>query len=130
MGILEDAHLLELAQKITDEKELQHLGLKILKIRANTVDSALTNKRDIQDAAHEVLKTWYKNQESKQEAYRNLYRELVNNGRKFWANELKRSVTGRVDSRPEHREYSVKASFILDRNQKHNRKRIRFQNSI
>ena len=33
-------------------------------------------------------------QESRQEAYRNLYRELVNNGRQLWANELKQSVTG------------------------------------
>ena len=111
---MEDAHLLELAQKITDEKELQHLGLKILKIPANTVDSALTNKKDIRDAGLEVLKTWYVDRQSRQEAYRNLYRELVNNGRQLWANELKQSVIGTVDPRPEHREYSVKASFIFD----------------
>ena len=129
-GNLEDAHLLELAQKITDEKELQHLGLKILKIRANIVDSALTNKRDIRDAALEVLKTWYHNQESRQEVYRKLYTELVNNGRQLWANELKQSVTGTVDLKPlcEDRKYSVKASFIFDRNQKQNRKQIRIQN--
>ena len=127
---MEDVHLLEVAQKITDENELQHLGLKILKIRANTVDSALTNKKDIRDAALEVLKTWYHNQQSRQEAYRSLYTELVNNVRQLWANELKQSVTGTVDSKPlsEHREYSVKACFIFDRNQKQNRNR--FQNLI
>ena len=127
---MEDVHLLEMAQRITDKKQLQHLGLNILKVSADKLASALYNEKDIQDAALEVLKTWYDSQESREEAYRNLYTELVNNGRQLWANELKQSVTGRVDSRPEHREYSVKASFILDRHQKHNRKRIRFQNSI
>ena len=89
--------------------ELQHLGLNILKVQANRIDSALYNERDIQEAALDVLKTWYHSQESRQEAYRNLYTELVNNGRQLWANELKQSVTGTVDSKPlsEHRKYLV-----------------------
>ena len=100
VGILEYAHLWEVAQRITDENELQHLGLKILKVRENKVASALYNKRNIQGAALVVLKTWYDSQESRQEAYRSLYTELVNNGRQLWAKELKQSVTGTVDSKP------------------------------
>ena len=92
-----------MAQKITDEQELQHLGLNILKVPANKIDSTLYNKKDIQDAALEVLKTWYKNQQSKEKAYKSLYLELVNNGRQLWANELKQSVTGTVDSK--HRKF-------------------------
>ena len=109
-GTLEDAHLLEVAQRITDKSELRHLGLNILKVPANKVDSTLTNERDIQDAAYTVLQTWYHNQQSRQDAYKSLYRELVNNGRQLWANELKQSVTGTVDSEPlsEHRTYYVK----------------------
>ena len=106
---MEGAHLLEMAQRITNKMELQHLGLNILKVSANEIDSALTNERDIRDAALEVVKTWYKNQESIEKTYRSLYRELVNNRRQLWANELKQSVTGIVDSKPisEHREYLV-----------------------
>ena len=57
---MEDAHLLEMAQRNTDKKQLQHLGLNILKVSADKVASALYNEKDIQDAALEVLKTWYK----------------------------------------------------------------------
>ena len=98
-----------MAQRITDQKELLHLGLNILKVPANKVDSAFYNERYIQDAALYVLKTWYHNQESKEKAYRNLYRELVNNGRQLLANELKQSVTSRVDSESlyTHRKYIV-----------------------
>ena len=108
-GILEAAHLWEVAQRITDENELQHLGFKILKVSENKVASALYNKRNIQGAALVVLKTWYDSQESRQEAYRNLYRQLVNNGRQLWANELKQSVTGATVPIPlsEHRKYPV-----------------------
>ena len=107
---MEDVHVWELAQRITDENELRHLGLKILKVPANEIDSALTNERDIREAALVVLKTWYKNQQSKEEAYRNLYTELVNNRRQLWANELKQSVTGTLDSKPlsEHRKHLVR----------------------
>ena len=94
-----------MAQRITNKRELQHLGLNVLKVPANKIDSALTNERDIHDAALEVLKTWYHNQESRQEAYRKLYLELVNNGRQLWANELKQSVTTALC---EHREYIVR----------------------
>ena len=106
-GILEVAHLWEVAQRITDENELQHLGLKILKVCKDKVDSALYNKKNIQAAALLVLKAWYDSQESRDEAYRKLYRELVNNGRQLWANELKQSVTGATVPIPlsEHRKY-------------------------
>ena len=78
------------------------------------MDSALYNEREIQDAAQKVLQTWYDNQESKQEAYRNLYTALYSNGWRLLAGELKQWVTGTVDSKPpsEYREYLVKASLL------------------
>ena len=100
-------HLWELAQTITNEQHLRDLGLKVLKVPANRIDSALTNKRDIRDAALEVLKTWYHDQESIQEAYRNLYRELKNNGRQLWANELKQSVEGTKETALYRESYSI-----------------------
>ena len=99
-----------MAQRITDESQLRHLGLNILKLSTAKVDSALHDKKYIQDAAYKVLQTWYVDQESRQEAYRTLYIELLNNGRQLWATELKQSVTGTVDSEPLRgdRKYSVR----------------------
>ena len=94
---MEDAHLLEVAQRITNQQKLQHLGLKILKIPEYNVDSALYNEREIHDAVHKVLKVWYQSQNNRQEAYRNLYTTLYSNGWKLLAGELKHWVEGTTE---------------------------------
>ena len=93
-GIWEDAHLFEMSLRIMDKQELQHLGLKVLKVPSHTVDSATYNEKEIQDAAHKLLKTWYQNQINREEAYKNLYTALWDNGLRLLAGDLKQLVTG------------------------------------
>ena len=69
-GILEDWHMLNLAHRITNEQELRDLGTRALKVPEYITNAALYNHRTcIQDAAHEVLSTWRKQQVNDQEAY-------------------------------------------------------------
>ena len=91
---MEDADIWNLAKSITSKQQLRDLAMNILKIPSKTVDSALYNEREIQDAAQKVLQTWYDDQENRQEAYRNLYTALYNNGWRLLAGELKQSVEG------------------------------------
>ena len=64
------------------------------------MDSALYNEREIQDAAQKVLQTWYDNQQSRREAYRNLYTALCNNGWKLLAGELQQWEEGTKETSP------------------------------
>ena len=89
---LTDTHLWELAQRITSEQELRDLGLRVLHLPGYKVDSVLQNKRDIELAAHEALKTWRKRWETPQEAYQNLYKGLCKLGWRWLAGELKNWV--------------------------------------
>ena len=89
---------MKVAQRITNKNELQNLGLKVLKIAGYNVDSALYDEKDIQSSAHKVLKTWYQDQNNRQEAYRNLYTALYNYGWRLLAGELKQSVEGTTTS--------------------------------
>ena len=97
---LEDDHIWDLAKSITSKQQLWDLALNILKIPAKRVDSALYNEREIQDAALVVLKTWQQGQNNRQEAYRNLYTALYNNGWKLLAEELKQWVEGTTARSP------------------------------
>ena len=97
---MEDTHIWNLAKSITSKQQLRDLALNILKVTGKTVDSALYNEREIQDAAQKVLQTWYDNQENRQEAYRNLYKALYSNGWKLLAGELKQWVEGTTKPSP------------------------------
>ena len=88
LGILNDDHLWQLAKRITNIPELRDLGLNILKLPTYTVEAALYNEKKIQDAAFKLLQNWYDNQENKEQAYRNLYKQLVFNGQNLLAHEL------------------------------------------
>ena len=102
---LEDTHLWELAQRITSEQALRDLGLKALRLPGYKVDTVLYNRRDIELAAHEALKTWRDNQETPQEAYQNLYNCLCKLGWKRLAGELEKWV--KHTSSPESPDLSV-----------------------
>ena len=97
VGTLEDAHIWNLAKSISNKQQLRDLALNILKLPSKTVDSALYNEREIQDAAQKVLQTWYDDQENRQVAYWNLYTALYNGGWRFMAGELKQSVEGATE---------------------------------
>ena len=81
-------------KRVTNKDELRDLGLKVLKVPAYKVDSALYNENEIQNAAYELLQIWYSDQRNEGEAYRNLYNQLVKNGRELLAGELKQWVQG------------------------------------
>ena len=95
---MEDTQLWELAERITSEQELRDLGLNVLRLPGYKVDSALYNKKDIELAAHETLKTWMKNQETPKVVYQNLHRGLSNHGRRQLANELLPQISDKPSS--------------------------------
>ena len=97
---LEDTHLWDLAQRITSEQELLHLGLKVLRLDGYKVASALNNKKHIQLAALEVLNSWIANQTNREEAYGNLYRALGDHGWSLLQDELRKRVLNSTSSRP------------------------------
>ena len=72
LGTLTDAHIWDLAQRITDIHQLLDLGLKILKVQGYRVDAAVNNETEIQLAALRILKIWFNAQPNRQEAYRHL----------------------------------------------------------
>ena len=82
-GTLQDDHIWNLAKSVTSKQQLRDLALNVLKIPGYTLDSALYNEREIQDAAQKVVQTWYQGQNNRQEAYRELYPALYSNGWRF-----------------------------------------------
>ena len=85
---LTDAHIWNLSKRITSESELMDLGINVLKQRELLIKAALYNKKEIQDATHEVLSTWAKEQDSRREAYTNLHAGL----KKYQMNELAKEL--------------------------------------
>ena len=100
LDFLTDAHLWELAQRITSEQELRDLGLKVLRLPGYKVDLVLHNKKDIELAAHEALKTWRKKHETPHEAFQNLYKGLCNLEWRWLAGELKNWVEDSTSPEP------------------------------
>ena len=88
-GTLRSAHLLEVAQRITNEEELVDLGLKALKLPDYKLDAASTNAPDIQQAAYKILQTWAKRFESGKEAHKILLKSLKHCGMNKLATLLK-----------------------------------------
>ena len=52
------------------------LGVNVLKLPEYTINAALYDKREIQSAAHKVLRTWMKKQTDRREAYTTLHNQL------------------------------------------------------
>ena len=95
---LEDSHILNLSQRITSEQELRDLGTKVLKVPEHIIDTALYNHRtSINDAAHDVLCTWLKDQPAKLEAYMNLQAGLKRAHMNQLATQLRMWVQGTED---------------------------------
>ena len=81
---LTDSAVLDLSKRITNEAELVELGVDVLNLPDHIIDAAVYNKKEIQSAAHTVLRTWMKKQTNRQEAYTTLCAEL----RRYEKNEL------------------------------------------
>ena len=81
-------HIWKLAERITSEQQLKDIGLKVLKICDFKIESALTDRTNINLAAHLALKTWARDQNNRCEAYTNLVSALRSNGFKDLAGKL------------------------------------------
>ena len=76
-------------QKITDYGTLRELAYRGLKLKSDRIESAITNKQnDIQSAANNLLNTWFKNQNNREEAFSNLHKALKECQLEILANEL------------------------------------------
>ena len=77
---LTENHIVQLSERMATETEVRNLGMSVLKLSRCEVQSALTsNSKDIQSAASEVLHKWLLQQESRQQALRNLIDSLREN---------------------------------------------------
>ena len=74
------------------------LGVSVLKLPEYTIDAALYDKKEIQSAAHKLLRTWMKKQTNRQDAYTALYDGLRKSKLNQLALLLKQSVVGTVES--------------------------------
>ena len=90
---MDDSHLWELAQRITTRQELLDLGLTVLGLPHHQVNSALTNNRDVDLAAHHILQIWCKQYTSSLEAYTALYTSLKQCGKSQLAAQLQDLVS-------------------------------------
>ena len=86
--ILKDEHLVKLSQRISSERELLELGVNGLKLKDYVIKTALYNKREIQSAVYEVLSSWLKRYESREEAFGLLETALKECNMKSLAEEL------------------------------------------
>ena len=94
LGSLEDEHIWKLAERITDEQQLNDIGLKVLHIPSSKIESSLTDKKNINLAARSVLRTWVSDQNNRCEAYTNLVSGLGSNGFKDLARKLTQWAEG------------------------------------
>ena len=86
--VLKDEHLVKLSQRISSERELLELGVNGLKLKDYVIKTALYNKRDIQSAVYEVLSSWLKRYENREEAFGLLETALKECDMKSLADEL------------------------------------------
>ena len=67
--------LLEVSERLHDRKDITRLGLK-LGIQDHIINAALANDARVTNAAHNILKDWFKGQNSRESAYRVLVQAL------------------------------------------------------
>ena len=87
---LTDAQLFNLSQRFTKEIDLNRLGINSLGVEDYVIDGCIMkSNRDIQIAAHNVLKHWRKAQTDTREVYQKLCKVMIKvNMGKFMAETL------------------------------------------
>ena len=69
-GVLTDEHLVQLPQRLTNFGNLRSLayrGLKLEHEEHEEIEQPITNQpNDVQSAAHDILQTWVKQQETRE----------------------------------------------------------------
>ena len=95
---LEDEHVLELSKRIANETDLNEFGVKVLQMPQYDIDAALTNHpREIQMAAHDILKKWVIALDKREIAYNTLIKNLQQSDLRNWTNKLKDIVHGKEE---------------------------------
>ena len=90
---LEHTHLVKLSQRLTDVGNLEKLAYRGLSLGHHEVQSAFENHpSEIQEAAYQILSTWSKGQEDREEAYNNLKAALEECNLVFLTSELEESA--------------------------------------
>ncbi len=87
-GVLNDKHIQNLARKITNKADLRELGVSVLGLEFEEVDSIYTDSKGINEAASKLLQIWRKNQTSSSQPYTLLCSNLRDNGWSQMAHEL------------------------------------------
>ena len=99
---LEHQHIWELSQRIATKKDLYGVGLKVLHIPEHEIQAALTNNQyRAQDAAHDVLRLWFKNQKQDDSSYIQLRDSLEENKFQQLADILRNMVEPTTNRRRE-----------------------------
>ena len=73
---LADSAVLDLSKRIISEAELVELGVNLLKLPEYTIQAALHDKKKIQSATYELLRTWLHAQTDRQTDRREAYTVL------------------------------------------------------
>ena len=95
---LDDSHVFELSKRIASQSELLNLGINGLRLPENIIEAALyRHPKDIQDAAHDVLREWVKRQSNRVDAYHSLLRCLKQCEMNELARDLRKLAVGPVD---------------------------------
>ena len=85
---LTDKRLLNLSKRVTSEGQLMDLGIKVLDLPRDAIQSALYDKKEIQPAAFKVLHSWHQKHENAEEAFIKLRMSLRQNRMNLLAAEL------------------------------------------
>ena len=88
-GVLTDEHLVRLSQRLTNYGNLRSLAYRGLKLEHEEIETSITNNpNDVQSAAHYILQTWVKQQETREKAFSGIYLALKESQLQMLADEL------------------------------------------
>ena len=88
-GVLTDEHIVKLSQRLTNYGNLRSLGYRGLKLEHEEIETSITNNpNDVQSAAHSILQTWSKQQETREKAFSEMYAALQESQLQMLAEEL------------------------------------------
>ena len=88
-GVLTDEHLVRLSQRLTNYGNLRSLAYRGLKLEHEEIEtSIMNNHNDVQSAAYDILQTWMKQQETRENAFSEMYAALQESQLQMLAEEL------------------------------------------
>ena len=88
-GVLTDEHIVKISQRLTNYGNLRSLAYRGLKLEHQEIETSITNNpNDVQSAAHDILQTWSKQKETREEAFGDIYAALQESQLEMLAEEL------------------------------------------